>query len=108
MYSDPVQVSFNLLRRLQTKRNDRKSITKTQKVIHHIITSTETQSIKKITATQTLRRIRMVKSIWLAIKDWFQNADRRDLERYLSQAQNHADLETRMRKWQDNKNKIFV
>lgn len=50
----------------------------------------------------------MVKSIWLAIKNWFENADRRDLERYLSQAQNHADLETRMRKWQDNKNKIFV
>jgi len=50
----------------------------------------------------------MVKSIWLAIKDWFENADRRDFERYLSKSQNHADLEIRMRKWQEQRNKLFV
>jgi len=49
----------------------------------------------------------MVK-LFKAIKSWFENADRQALERYLSKAQNYADLEDRMRKWQDNKNKIFV
>jgi hypothetical protein len=41
----------------------------------------------------------MVK-ILKAIISWFENSDRAALERYLNQAQNYADLEDRMRKWQ--------
>ena len=41
----------------------------------------------------------MVK-ILKAIIRWFEESDRAELERYLNQAQNYADLEDRMRKWQ--------
>jgi hypothetical protein len=41
----------------------------------------------------------MVK-ILKAIISWFEDSDRAALDRYLGQAQNYAELEDRMRKWQ--------
>jgi hypothetical protein len=49
----------------------------------------------------------MVK-ILKAIISWFEDSDRAALDRYLGQAQNYAELEDRMRKWQSNSRRTFV
>jgi hypothetical protein len=42
-----------------------------------------------------------------AIKSWFAECDRNDLDCYLSKSQNHADLKERMRRWHSNRNNLF-
>jgi hypothetical protein len=41
-----------------------------------------------------------MKRLLQSLLDWFDHAESRDLERYLAQSANPADLERRMRDWE--------
>jgi hypothetical protein len=41
-----------------------------------------------------------MKHLITSVLDWFKHAEARELERYLSESANAADLERRMREWE--------
>ena len=48
-----------------------------------------------------------MKSLLESVFNWFNSAENRELEAYLSRAANPADVDRLLREWENNKDKTF-
>jgi len=56
---------------------------------------------------QSSERTTIMKSLLESVLDWFNSAENRELEAYLSRAANPADVDRLLREWENNKDKTF-
>jgi len=56
---------------------------------------------------QSSERTTIMKSLLESVFDWFNSAENRELEAYLSHAANPADLDRLLRQWENRKDKSF-
>jgi len=56
---------------------------------------------------QSSERTTIMKNLLESVFDWFNSAENRELEAYLSRAANPADVDRLLREWENNKDKTF-